>query len=127
MCNRCPIRSRTSSMVILAPGAVDDSAFKNCTSNAVNWRNAASSGGDPRSLPAELTCRPLALAAAQPEINFLQKIDGRKYCVDNQEVDSSGAVTFDRHPDSYRHWRLRIAGEIAWLELDVDEHGGLVG
>jgi benzoyl-CoA-dihydrodiol lyase len=35
-------------------------------------------------------------------------------------------VTFDRHPDSYRHWRLRIDGEIAWLELDVDENGGLV-
>ena len=35
-------------------------------------------------------------------------------------------VTFDRQPDSYRHWRLRIDGEIAWLELDVDENGGLV-
>src|SRR3954468_19433001 len=35
-------------------------------------------------------------------------------------------VSFDAHPDSYRHWRLRIDGEIAWLELDVDEQGGLV-
>ena len=35
-------------------------------------------------------------------------------------------VTFERRPDSYRHWRLRVDGEVAWLELDVDEHGGLV-
>jgi len=34
-------------------------------------------------------------------------------------------VSFDAHPDSYRHWRLRIDGEIAWLELDVDEQGGI--
>jgi benzoyl-CoA-dihydrodiol lyase len=41
-------------------------------------------------------------------------------------VASKDAVTFDRHPDSYRHWRLRVDGEIAWLEMDVDENGGLV-
>ena len=35
-------------------------------------------------------------------------------------------VSFDAHPDGYRHWRLRTEGEIAWLELDVDEQGGLV-
>jgi benzoyl-CoA-dihydrodiol lyase len=35
-------------------------------------------------------------------------------------------VTFDRHPDSYRHWKLRIEGLVAWLEMDVDEQGGLV-
>ncbi len=35
-------------------------------------------------------------------------------------------VSFDRHPDSYRHWRLRVDGEVAWLELDVDENGGIV-
>jgi len=36
------------------------------------------------------------------------------------------AVSFDRHPDSYRHWRLHIEPPVAWLELDVDETGGLV-
>jgi benzoyl-CoA-dihydrodiol lyase len=36
------------------------------------------------------------------------------------------AVTFDAHPDSYRHWRLRVDGDVAWLVLDVDEHGGIV-
>ena len=30
------------------------------------------------------------------------------------------------HPDRYRHWRLRIAGRVATLVLDVDESGGLV-
>jgi benzoyl-CoA-dihydrodiol lyase len=35
-------------------------------------------------------------------------------------------VSFDAHPDSYRHWKLRVDGEIAWLVLDVDEAGGLV-
>ena len=36
------------------------------------------------------------------------------------------AVSFDRHPDSYRHWHLRVEPPVAWLELDVDETGGLV-
>ena len=35
-------------------------------------------------------------------------------------------VTFDRHPDGYRHWNLTVDGAVAWLELDVDENGGLV-
>ncbi|MGW4483347.1 2,3-epoxybenzoyl-CoA dihydrolase [Amycolatopsis sp. NPDC004368] len=35
-------------------------------------------------------------------------------------------VTFERHPDTYRHWKLDIDGEVAWLEMDVDEQGGLV-
>ncbi|TCO55008.1 2,3-epoxybenzoyl-CoA dihydrolase [Actinocrispum wychmicini] len=35
-------------------------------------------------------------------------------------------VSFDRHPDSYRHWRLRVDGPVAWLEMAVDEQGGLV-
>jgi benzoyl-CoA-dihydrodiol lyase len=35
-------------------------------------------------------------------------------------------VSFDRHPDSYRHWKLRVEGPVAWLEMDVDEQGGLV-
>jgi len=34
-------------------------------------------------------------------------------------------VTFDRHPDTYRHWRLAIDREVATLAMDVDEDGGL--
>ena len=36
------------------------------------------------------------------------------------------AVTFDRHPGTYRHWRLEVDGEVARVVLDVDEDGGLV-
>jgi benzoyl-CoA-dihydrodiol lyase len=43
-----------------------------------------------------------------------------------QPVAATNTVTFDRHPDSYRHWRLRVDGPVAWLEMDVDEQGGLV-
>ncbi|MET0234981.1 MAG: 2,3-epoxybenzoyl-CoA dihydrolase [Kibdelosporangium sp.] len=35
-------------------------------------------------------------------------------------------VSFDAHPDSYRHWSLRVEGTIAWLVLDVDETAGIV-
>ncbi|MEC3979939.1 enoyl-CoA hydratase-related protein [Amycolatopsis sp. H20-H5] len=41
-------------------------------------------------------------------------------------MTTTRSVTFERHPDTYRHWRLRLDGEVAWLELDVDENGGLV-
>ena len=43
-------------------------------------------------------------------------------------LESSGVpeVSFDRHPDAYRHWKLRVEEPVAWLEMDVDEHGGLV-
>ncbi len=36
------------------------------------------------------------------------------------------AVSFDTAPESYRHWKLDIDGEVAYLRLDVDEAGGLV-
>ena len=35
-------------------------------------------------------------------------------------------VSFDAHPDTYRHWRLRIDGDVAWLVLDVAEDAGIV-
>ena len=34
-------------------------------------------------------------------------------------------VTYDTHPDRYRHWKLAVDGPIATLALDVDEDGGL--
>jgi benzoyl-CoA-dihydrodiol lyase len=34
-------------------------------------------------------------------------------------------VTFDAHPDSYRHWKLSFDGPVATLALDVDENAGL--
>lgn len=46
----------------------------------------------------------------------------------NGAPESTGTVvvTFDRSPDAYRHWKLRTDGPVAWLEMDVDEQGGLV-
>jgi benzoyl-CoA-dihydrodiol lyase len=34
-------------------------------------------------------------------------------------------VSFQTHPDRYRHWRLGIAGRVATLSMQVDEDGGL--
>jgi benzoyl-CoA-dihydrodiol lyase len=34
-------------------------------------------------------------------------------------------ITFDAHPDRYRHWRLSVDGMIATLALDVCEDGGI--
>lgn len=34
-------------------------------------------------------------------------------------------IDFQRHPEGYRHWRLAVDGELARLELKVDEEGGL--
>ncbi|MFI6279807.1 2,3-epoxybenzoyl-CoA dihydrolase [Streptomyces sp. NPDC050988] len=42
------------------------------------------------------------------------------------ESTAPAVVTFDRSPDAYRHWKLRTDGPVAWLEMDVDEQGGLV-
>ena len=35
-------------------------------------------------------------------------------------------VSFQTEPERYRHWKLDLDGEIAYLRLDVDEAGGLV-
>ncbi|MDX3587665.1 2,3-epoxybenzoyl-CoA dihydrolase [Streptomyces europaeiscabiei] len=42
------------------------------------------------------------------------------------EAAAPVVVSFDRSPDAYRHWRLSTDGPVAWLEMDVDEQGGLV-
>ncbi len=34
-------------------------------------------------------------------------------------------IDFQTHPDSYRHWRLRVDGRVAYLDMDVDPDGGL--
>lgn len=46
--------------------------------------------------------------------------------VAGEQLETQPEVTFERHPDSYRHWNLTVDGPVAWLELDVDEDGGLV-
>ncbi len=39
---------------------------------------------------------------------------------------TSPLVCFDTHPDRYRHWKVRLDDEVAWLILDVAEDGALV-
>src|SRR3984893_3967156 len=34
-------------------------------------------------------------------------------------------ITFDTHPDRYKHWRLELDGVVATLVLDVAEEGGI--
>ncbi len=34
-------------------------------------------------------------------------------------------ITFDTHPDRYKHWRLAVEGPVATLSLDVAEDGGI--
>ncbi|MDQ0140021.1 2,3-epoxybenzoyl-CoA dihydrolase [Cupriavidus necator] len=41
------------------------------------------------------------------------------------QADAPAPVTFERHPDQYRHWKLTFNGAIATLAMDVDEEGGL--
>jgi benzoyl-CoA-dihydrodiol lyase len=40
-------------------------------------------------------------------------------------AESPLAVSFDTHPDRYRHWNLSFDGPVATLAINVDEEGGL--
>ncbi|GAA2572430.1 2,3-epoxybenzoyl-CoA dihydrolase [Pseudonocardia hydrocarbonoxydans] len=35
-------------------------------------------------------------------------------------------VSFDAEPSTYRHWKLDVQGEVAYLRLDIDETAGIV-
>src|SRR5437764_4206822 len=41
------------------------------------------------------------------------------------ERDTMPDVTYDAHPDTYRHWKLGFDGSIATLALGTDENGGI--
>jgi benzoyl-CoA-dihydrodiol lyase len=34
-------------------------------------------------------------------------------------------IDFQTHPESYRHWRMKVDGRVAYLDLDVDPQGGI--
>ncbi len=40
-------------------------------------------------------------------------------------MSTANIVTFDRHPDTYKHWKLSFDGPVATLALDVQEDGGI--
>ena len=35
------------------------------------------------------------------------------------------SITYDTHPDRYKHWRLSCEGPVATLHLDINEDGGI--
>ncbi len=41
------------------------------------------------------------------------------------DSQTPACVTFDTHPDRYRHWKLSFEGVVATLIMDVDESAGL--
>jgi benzoyl-CoA-dihydrodiol lyase len=41
------------------------------------------------------------------------------------DLAAHNPVTFERHPEQYRHWKLTFDGPIATLAMNVDEEGGL--
>src|SRR5918999_2110140 len=42
-----------------------------------------------------------------------------------QTATAAAPVTFETHPDQYRHWKLSIDGAVATLSMDVREDAGL--
>ncbi len=42
------------------------------------------------------------------------------------DAASTPAVSFDTDPASYRHWKLDVEGDVAYLRLDIDESAGIV-
>src|SRR5437588_12855288 len=49
--------------------------------------------------------------------------DGGDSMASNDRIEQR--VTFDRHPSTYRHWRLEIEPPLARLTMEVDPEGGL--
>jgi len=35
-------------------------------------------------------------------------------------------VDYQTHPNQYRHWSLKVDGEVATLSLDIQEDGGIL-
>src|SRR5215475_8788128 len=46
---------------------------------------------------------------------------------DGGHAVSSDTVSFETHPDRYRHWRISVDGPVATLTLAVTEDGGITG
>src|SRR5437899_6317652 len=42
--------------------------------------------------------------------------------MEQTQVTTAAPVTFERSPDTYRHWRLEIKGDVARLVLDVKDN-----
>ena len=40
------------------------------------------------------------------------------------ETQKTESISFETHPDRYKHWRLSMDGPVARLVMDVQEHEG---
>ena len=45
---------------------------------------------------------------------------------DVRASEGTGRIDIQTHPDAYRHWKLEIEGNVAWLAMDIDENATLV-
>jgi len=43
----------------------------------------------------------------------------------NSPESVKALITYDTHPDQYKHWRLSFDGAVATLHLDINEDGGI--
>ena len=43
----------------------------------------------------------------------------------NSPEAPKAVITYDTHPDQYKHWRLSFDGAVATLHLDINEDGGI--
>ncbi len=46
---------------------------------------------------------------------------------DDHSQSADEHITFERHPDSYAHWALKVDGPVARLSMNVATSGGLLG
>ena len=42
-----------------------------------------------------------------------------------QTAEESPIISFETHPDRYKHWKLEVDGSVARLTMSVQEDGGL--
>jgi hypothetical protein len=47
--------------------------------------------------------------------------------IELQNSETAAPITFERHPDSYVHWNLKVESSVARLSMNVDPAGGLLG
>ncbi len=59
---------------------------------------------------------------------MVHRRDARKHVEVTSQPDKDGDVfTFERQPDSYRHWDLTFDAPVATLTMNVDPAGGAIG
>src|SRR5262249_12552969 len=72
---------------------------------------------------------PAASTRAQPALYFVLTSSAMQYvarmALGHEPAVSETVPSFQTSPDRYRHWKLKIDGEVARLSMDVQEEEGL--